>query len=630
MTSNDGKREIKIYKKTYRLPSLSGGKLDQLQKQIRQHNENLTRGKLVVKKDSVPVPKEEKKGIFGKKVIKYETKIVESKEYEPLSFEESYAELDKMIRNYGLMVNFLKYSENDYQRFFQDLAQEVCEVITKQSNGILKDEHEIQEFKLRLGDSLTPERSTRLQAAEQDLFQTARNYGYGAVLILKKLDLMSETLRMITSEQDKDKERLAKILEEMRIDRDIYALQARARQKLEESEKFTNLALNLEKSLQPVMGDIQGLLAQIAQADQKLVKSVIEIQNIADLIENKQFVNIEKDRDSDNLIDFLMTSEIKKGHIQEALDRMEGVNSEAAFDAELMGAGQDVTIADCLGNIREFLDLRLDKFQTIVVSAIAIIEPDLNPDNDDSIILDLGNGITLKLVRVPAGKFMMGSPDDQADSYKPHKFPQQHQVELQEFLIGKYAVTNAQWQAVMKTKGNKKFQGDVSLPCEGVSWHDARTFCKELSTQTGRAARLPTEAEWEYAARGGNQSKGFIYAGSNNLDEVAWYKSNSDSVRHPVGQKKANELGIYDMSGNVWEWCLDEWHDSYANKPENLKKQGNQAWSELNLDDHDSGCRMVIRGSDYRSEAMECRPAFRIYKETHRKWIGVGFRVVVS
>ncbi|NMF57697.1 SUMF1/EgtB/PvdO family nonheme iron enzyme [Pseudanabaena yagii] len=244
--------------------------------------------------------------------------------------------------------------------------------------------------------------------------------------------------------------------------------------------------------------------------------------------------------------------------------------------------------------------------------------PESNP-----LILDLGNGVALELVKVPAGKFMMGS--DEYDNEEPI-----HEVQLKEFLIGKYAVTNAQWQSVMKTKGStncdKKFQRDLR-PVVGVSWHDARAFCKKLSQQIGREVRLPTEAEWEYAARGANQSKGFIYAGSNNLDEVAWYRDNSGSVTHPVGQKKANELGIYDMSGNVWEWCLDEWHDSYTDKPENLKKQGNQAWGDLNIDNNDNRSRLR-RGGSWVIDAIICRSSYRSSNGARNQLNYLGFRVV--
>ncbi|MFN8974532.1 MAG: formylglycine-generating enzyme family protein, partial [Pseudanabaena sp.] len=235
-----------------------------------------------------------------------------------------------------------------------------------------------------------------------------------------------------------------------------------------------------------------------------------------------------------------------------------------------------------------------------------------------------GNGVKLELVKVAAGSFNMGS-NEHSDE-KPI-----HRVNLQEFLIGKYAVTNTQWQAVMDTKGSankdKKFQGDLQ-PVVGVSWHDARAFCKKLSQQTGKEVRLPTEAEWEYAARGGNQSKGFSYAGSNDLGEVGWYCDNSGSVTHLVGQKKANELDIYDMSGNVWEWCLDEWHDSYDNKPKNLKQQGNQAWGDLNVNENDNRSR-ALRGGSWGNVANNCRSANRYRYGAGDRSNRFGFRVVL-
>jgi len=237
--------------------------------------------------------------------------------------------------------------------------------------------------------------------------------------------------------------------------------------------------------------------------------------------------------------------------------------------------------------------------------------------------IDCGSGVMLELVRVPAGKFMMGS--DESDSEKPI-----HEVQLKEFLIGKYVVTNAQWQAVMKAKGSaklvKKFQGDLQ-PVVGESWLELREFCRKLSELGGREVRLPNEAEWEYAARGGNQSRGLKYAGSNNIDEVAWYGENSESSTHSVGKKKANELGIYDMSGNVWEWCLDEWHDSYKDKPEQLRRSGNEAWGDLNIDDNDNrSC--PLRGGSWCGNARGCRSAYRIFRSARITLNLFGFRVV--
>jgi formylglycine-generating enzyme required for sulfatase activity len=289
-----------------------------------------------------------------------------------------------------------------------------------------------------------------------------------------------------------------------------------------------------------------------------------------------------------------------------------------------------LTITDYLENIRDFLDLRLDKFKEIDMLTIEVDESNLgNIDPlEDALILDLGNGVTLELVSVDAGRFMMGSPDDEGDD---DEHPQ-HQVILEKFLIGKYAVTNAQWEAVMKTKGSatcdKKFQGDLK-PVVGVTWHESRAFCNMLSKQIGKNVRLPTEAEWEYAARGANQSRGFTYSGSNNLDKVGWYKDNSNGLTHPVGQKISNELGIYDMSGNVWEWCLDEWHDSYKNKSEKLISNGNKPWSDQDEYSHDNRSSL-IRGGSCNNIDTNCRPKNRSWKFANSQYINVGFRILLS
>ena len=190
-----------------------------------------------------------------------------------------------------------------------------------------------------------------------------------------------------------------------------------------------------------------------------------------------------------------------------------------------------------------------------------------------------------------------------------------NRVTVSDFYIGKTEVTQAQYQAVMG-KNPSHFKGD-NLPVESVSWHDAVEFCKKLSQKEGVTYRLPTEAEWEYAARGGNQSKGFEYSGSSSIDGVAWYSSNSGSKTQPVGTKQPNELGIYDMSGNVWEWCSD-WYDSnyYKNSPSN------------NPTGPSSGSFRVLRGGSWGSRAKSCRVAYRNYSGPERRFDRSGFRVV--
>jgi len=225
--------------------------------------------------------------------------------------------------------------------------------------------------------------------------------------------------------------------------------------------------------------------------------------------------------------------------------------------------------------------------------------------------IDLGSGVTMEFVLIPAGWFNMGSVEG-IDNAAP-----QHRVRItRPFYLGKHEVTQAQYQAVMGANPSF-FKGD-NLPVDTVSWDDAQEFCKRLSQKEGRTYRLPTEAEWEYAARGGSHGHGTEYAGSGNLDEVAWYDGNSGRKPHPVGQKKPNELGLYDMSGNVWEWCFD-WVGSYA------------SGSVTDPVGPDSGSYRIIRGGGYLFVPSNCRVASRC--SSGRPSIAkafVGFRVALA
>jgi len=186
----------------------------------------------------------------------------------------------------------------------------------------------------------------------------------------------------------------------------------------------------------------------------------------------------------------------------------------------------------------------------------------------------------------------MGSNDGESDE-KPV-----HQVCVDDFYIGKYEVTQKQWKEIMGNNPSR-FKCD-NCPVEQVNWNDVQDFIKKLNTKTGNNYRLPTEAEWEYAARGGNQSKGYTYSGSNTIGSVAWYTGNSGSKTHTVGTKKANELEIYDMSGNVWEWCSDLYGGDYYGK--SLKN---------NPAGPTTGSARVIRGGGWFNYATNCRVANR-------------------
>ncbi|MCG8036136.1 MAG: formylglycine-generating enzyme family protein [Candidatus Thiodiazotropha taylori] len=212
-----------------------------------------------------------------------------------------------------------------------------------------------------------------------------------------------------------------------------------------------------------------------------------------------------------------------------------------------------------------------------------------------------------EMIRIPSGHFRMGDQFGEGDSdEKPV-----HEVRISGFELGKYEVTQAQWQAVMGSNPSK-FTGCQNCPVELVSWDDIQVYLRKLNQITGRRYRLPTESEWEYACRsGGKQEK---YCGGSNLSSLAWYESNDKT--HPVGQKEPNGLGLYDMSGNVWEWTQDCWNDSYSGAP-----QDGSAW-------RDGDCsRAVLRGRSWSPRPTYVRSADRSRAPRDTRFTNYGFRL---
>ena len=221
--------------------------------------------------------------------------------------------------------------------------------------------------------------------------------------------------------------------------------------------------------------------------------------------------------------------------------------------------------------------------------------PSSGPVSDGQNKVYTVNGVSFKMIAVKGGTFTMGATSEQtgADSDESPT----HSVTLSDYYIGETEVTQELWSAVMGSNPSN-FTGNMQRPVEKVSWNDCQTFITKLNELTGETFRLPTEAQWEYAARGGNKSNGFLYSGSNTIDDVAWYTSNSSRTTHPVKTKAPNELGIYDMSGNVGEWCSDR-YGSYSSA------------AQTDPTGPDSGSSRVGRGGTCSSDAAYCRVAGR-------------------
>jgi formylglycine-generating enzyme required for sulfatase activity len=235
----------------------------------------------------------------------------------------------------------------------------------------------------------------------------------------------------------------------------------------------------------------------------------------------------------------------------------------------------------------------------------------------------LPNGVTMDLVFIPGGTFIMGSPNSEAESSDDER--PQHSVTVPDFYMGKYTVTQAQWEAVMGNNPSK-FKNGGNFPVETVSWDQCVTFCNKLSQIVGKEVTLPSEAQWEYACRAGTKTP-FHYGETITPDLVNYdgnytYASGRKGIYRQkttaVGSFPPNNFGLYDMHGNVWEWCSDTWHENYNNAPVN-----GSAW----IDENDSQYRL-LRGGGWNFNPIGCRSAYRGRNASDDRYYGFGFRVV--
>jgi len=287
-------------------------------------------------------------------------------------------------------------------------------------------------------------------------------------------------------------------------------------------------------------------------------------------------------------------------------------------------AGKPVVLQRAKGYYEQFAELHTKKdIQSLrVETALESIEKELkklgapaNRSGGRTLVLTFAKGVKMKLVRIPAGKFVMGSPKTEAGR-RDDEGPQRQVTISKAFYMGVTEVTQAQYESVTG-KNPSKFKAPLN-PVEMVSWNDATVFCEALSKKTGRVVRLPTEAQWEYACRAGTKTRFSFGKEDKDLAAYGWYKANSGGKTHPVGQKKPNAAGLYDMHGNVWEWSRD-WYDKdfYANA-KNVDPENTTA-----------GSARVLRGGSWGYYPDYCRAAHRLRCATDGRGVSFGFRVVV-
>lgn len=257
----------------------------------------------------------------------------------------------------------------------------------------------------------------------------------------------------------------------------------------------------------------------------------------------------------------------------------------------------------------------------MMVTLLAASAGCAGPPNE--IVVDLGSGATLQMVLVPAGSFVMGSPASETDRDQDEG-PAHHVTIIQPFYIGKFEITQRQWTAVMGQNPSRiqnplvtTPDSPADLPVEEVSWLAASEFVERLSTRAGGRFSLPTEAQWEYAARAGTQTAFSFGDDPGELGEYAWHDDNALRRPHPVGTKKPNAWGLYDVHGNVWEWCRDGFQ---------LYESGPQ----FDPTGAEPPTAAVLRGGAWEDPPHRCRSAYRLYTYVNDSGDGTGLRVVKS
>ncbi|HII79471.1 MAG TPA: formylglycine-generating enzyme family protein [Methanosarcina sp.] len=271
--------------------------------------------------------------------------------------------------------------------------------------------------------------------------------------------------------------------------------------------------------------------------------------------------------------------------------------------------GSKISIINHINTIRGYL--KKNKIEDSIEDSYSLTGPE-NPEIFD---IYISSSTGMEFVMIPAGEFNMGSsPEekDRSDCESPV-----HRVTIQNpFYMGKSPVTQKQWKKIMGTSPSN-FK-DEARPVELVSWEEVQEFIKKLNLIENTAKyRLPTEAEWEYSCRAGTQSRYFFGNDESKLGDYAWYVDNTGRKTHPVGKKKPNPWGLYDMHGNVWEWVQDRWHENYNGSPSN-----GSAW------EHGNCSARVSRGGSWYCDSDTCRSAARFSREPENRFANLGFRLV--
>ena len=571
---------IQLLDRTYTLPEIASEKFRHLQEQVRARQRLIQEG---IK------PQPPLLGFIPRTPV-------------TLSEEERWRELDLLVRDYDAIIAGLREGKAAYEVFFTQIATGVRQAVLRKSDEIRQLERE----RAALQASAVTQHDTALEQwarqSEGQLQQSVRLLGQATLLLLKKVALCQEGINRLAEDQELQRAVLAQLVGQLENHRRAYTLQKRIDRVVREVAQMAEVALNFEQYMRDHFGPLQGLLEQAVQADASLHRAVVEIEEITrQMLRQGTVPWLGSETLDQRMLHFLTTSTLKRERLVEVLERLERQDgTEESWDIALATSGATaLSVIEALDNIGLLIDVRLAPLLPEPLPAARVSGP--LPMSETLWVNSLG----MEFVLIPAGTFPMGSEDERPV----------HQVTIsQPFYLGRYTVTQAQWVAVMR-KSPSTFQGEHH-PVESVSWEEVQECIRWLDAREGgKWYRLPTEAEWEYAARAGSVTLYSFGDDAGQLGKYAWYTANAGGTTHPVGQLRLNAWGLYDMHGNVWEWVQD-WYRAYT------------AGAAIDPQGPSLGPGRVMRGGGWVSGAESCGSACRAHGIPDHRHDSLGFRLL--
>ena len=564
-------------------------------------------------------------------------------QFQELSVDDRFSVMKELMAEYVAMLGMLDTHKVEYDRLLAQIGDDIRQVAAEKCAKIVQHDDRLTRLAQQAADIEDAGAAQMILSQQAQLVQSVRLLGQAMLLITKKLDLFRAALQKIDTDQELKRGLLDKKVKQLGLRYELYLSQKDIYELQKEVSDMLRVALNFEELMRECFGPLQALIEDVTGMDGAFAGAVEEIKSLTRVMLTDDSGALAADALNDaeeDLLNFLMRSQLQRDQLADVVNSAWQAEAEAEFDAD-MAQGEAVSVRQALENLRTFLDVRLPVNSGASQSGASNLDLTAQSRLRAPVVVELGGGVTLELIEIPGGTFWMGSPDGVGEKNERPR----HQVTVAPFLIGTYPVTQAQWQAVMGSNPSD-FKG-ADRPVEQVSWNACQEFLKKLnathplplprgeqhgipllggagggSSPLGRGEgwvfRLPTEAEWEYACRAGSET---IYSFGDDpaqLGTYAWFSDNSGSQTHPVGQKSPNAFGLYDMHGNVWEWCADTWHGNYTGAPTDGSAYGSLGDVKAKL----------LRGGSWYGPPNNVRGADRSRGVPDSQNNSIGFRVV--